>query len=265
MPQPRILIVNPNTSSDFTEKIRDAGRAAAAAAGAVVDAVQPAEGPESIESVYEELLSSPPTLRIMRERETECDAMVLACFSDHPALHAARECLRVPVVGLLDASVLTGLLLGDRVSIVSTSATWRPLLRKGCEALLGGNSARLASVRTIDLPVLALEGAPRQQGAPAESAGGAYGVDEAIERICAEAKQAVEGDGADVIVLGCAGMAGLRARVECAVGGGVDGGSLVAVVEPVAAAVECAASLARQRLFTAKRCLYSTPKEQRQQ
>ena len=279
--QPRILLVNPNTTTDFTDKIRLAGRAAGAAAGVTVDAVQPERGPKSIESVYEELLSSPPTLEVMRENEASYDAMVVACFSDHPALHAARECLRVPVVGLLDASVLTGLMLGDRVSIVSTSAAWGPLLRRGCSALLGcGCSSRIASIRTIDLPVLALEGTPLRQEQhqqerewlriPPE----APGVDEAIDRICAEAVQAVESDGAEVIVLGCAGMAGLRERVEHAVDSssssssssrdrdGNDGdGGFVAVVEPVAAAVECAASLARQRLFTAKRRLYAAPKD----
>ena len=240
---PRLFVVNPNTSADFTRKIARAATAAAGAHASVVGCVNPEKGPSSIESVYEELLSAAPTLALIRDGATPAhDAIIVACFSDHPAVHAARELgAGAPVVGLLDSAIVTALPLGDRFSIVTTAAPWRPLLRRGVEATLGGSSSRLASVRAIDMPVLALE----------ESAGGA---EAAAARICEESRRAVEDDGAEVVVLGCAGMADLPERVRDALG------TRAAVVEPVSAAVELAASLARQRLRTAKHALYATPK-----
>ena len=122
-----------------------------------------------------------------------------------------------------------------------------------------GQSSRIASIRTVDLPVLALEGGrPATRGHENGGANFQHGEEawgEATRRICTEAVLAVEEDGADVIVLGCAGMAELRGQVEGALGtrGAV-------VVEPVAAAVEIASSLARQKLLTAKGPLYGFPK-----
>ena len=258
---PRILVVNPNTSETFTSKIAIVSRESGVRTGALVKCMQPNEGPKSIESVTEELTSAIPTLAIMREYEDLFDAMVVACFSDHPVVHAARECLKIPVVGLMDASILTALFLGDKVSIVSTAPSWAPLLRKGCESMLGcGQSSRIASIRTIDLPVLALEGGRlategHETGGAKSSPHEEEAGDEATRRICAEAVLAVEEDGADVIVLGCAGMAELRGRVE-----GALGTRSAVVVEPVAAAVEIASSLARQKLLTAKGALYGFPK-----
>ena len=238
---PRILVVNPNTSADFTRKIARAAIASAGAHASVVGCFNPGEGPSSIESVYEELLSAAPTLALIRDSATPAhDAIIVACFSDHPVVHAARELgAGAPVVGLLDSAIVTALPLGDRFSIVTTAAPWRPLLRRGVEATLGGASSRLASVRAIDMPVLALE----------EGASG-----DAEARICEESRRAVEDDGAEVVVLGCAGMAGLAERVSDTLG------ARAAVVEPVSAAVELAAALARQRLRTAKHTLYVTPK-----
>eukprot|EP00660_Eupelagonema_oceanica_P015637 gene15637-6549_t len=60
---PRVLCVNPNTSSDFTAKL--AAAVAGTGGGAVVECVQPDAGPRSIESAYDEALSAPPSLDLL--------------------------------------------------------------------------------------------------------------------------------------------------------------------------------------------------------
>ena len=85
----RILIVNPNTSTAFTEKIAAIARRYAGPATALT-VTNPRRGPRSIESVYDELLSAAPTLVCLLERLEEHDGVVLACYSDHPAIAALR-------------------------------------------------------------------------------------------------------------------------------------------------------------------------------
>eukprot|EP01062_Namystynia_karyoxenos_P034490 TRINITY_DN25285_c0_g1_i2.p1 TRINITY_DN25285_c0_g1~~TRINITY_DN25285_c0_g1_i2.p1 ORF type:complete len:280 (+),score=76.90 TRINITY_DN25285_c0_g1_i2:67-840(+) len=228
--RPALLCFNPNTSADFTQKLRQA--VGGAAGGVRVDCAQPDSGPASIEGVFDEGLSMAPSLSALLRLRPGYDGVVVACFSDHPLTDAAREVLACPVVGIFESACLTATLLGHTFSIVTTNARWRPLLANGAARL--GYAGRLASVRTTDLPVLALEG------------GGAAGV---RSKICEESARAVAEDGAEVIVLGCAGMVGLKEEVSAAVGPGVP------VVDPVSSGVELCAGLVRQRLRTAKRCL----------
>src|SRR5260370_29001379 len=98
------MIINPNTTASFTERIRrEAARVAAP--GTSVLATNPADGPASIESHAEEALGA---LGVMREVEAGerqgFDAYVVACFGD-TGVHAAREIAKGPVVGMTEASL----------------------------------------------------------------------------------------------------------------------------------------------------------------
>ena len=175
----------------------------------------PRHGPRSIESVYDELLSAAPTLELTLGALEGQDGVVLACYSDHPVIAALREVTRVPVVGIAEASMHVACLVGRTFGIVTTSAAWEPLLWDAVRHY--GLEGRCAAVRATGRPVLALEAG--------------HGEAEAAEAdaILVAARRVVEEDGAEVICLGCAGMAGLDKRLEAALGVPVLDGVVCAV------------------------------------
>src|SRR3954469_18893230 len=78
----RILVVNPNTTASMTDKIGHAARAVAAP-GTEIIAVNPADGPVSIEGYYEEAFSVPGLLaEIAKGEALGVGAHVIACFDD---------------------------------------------------------------------------------------------------------------------------------------------------------------------------------------
>ena len=189
-----IKVVNPNTTESMTAEI---GRCAQAVAGpgTDVDAVTSAMGPPSIESHYDEAMSVPGLLEEIRRGERAgADGYVIACFGD-PGLDAARELARGPVVGIAEAAM-------------HTASLPRPRLLRGHHA---GAHPRpgLANSRTLwHGPVL--PGHPRLRD-PGAGAGPGPG---RTERVVGLARAARSRDGSDVMVLGCAGMADLRAVVS---------------------------------------------------
>lgn len=229
----RILLINPNTSPSFTDKI---GSIAARHAfpGTEVVAVSPAYGPRSIESIYDELLSATGTLEIALEHLDQFDAFVIACYSDHPAVYALREITDKPTVGIAEASMLYACILGHRFSVVTTNKEWEPLLRDAVSHY--GLAERCASVRSTGMAVLDLEAA---DSATIDA------------QIIGAARLAVEQDGADVICLGCAGMAGLDAKVTEAL--------RVPVVDGVVAALKLLEGAVAAGLHTSKHLAYAQP------
>jgi allantoin racemase len=227
----RLLVVNPNTSATMTETIRESASSAARAIGVDIDTLCAANGPPSIESRFDEIVSAYWTLDCVMQVAPQYDGVVVACYGPHPAIEGIREATDLPTLGIMEASVLYALPLGSTFSIVTTSPRWQPLLEDGIVLL--GVESRCASVRSSSLAVLDLDRLP-----PAE----------VCARLAAEAKAAVEEDGAEVILLGCAGMAGLQESVAVAAG--------VPVVDAVWAGVVMTGALARAGARTSKRNRY---------
>jgi allantoin racemase len=222
----RLLVVNPNTSAEMTAAIHRAAETAAGP-GVTVETVRATAGPRSIEGAFDEALSMLGTLEWVLRRADAVDAFVFACFSAHAAIGATRELSRKPVVGIAEAGMVLASLLGHRFSIVTTSPRWKPLLEDAVRTY--GYEARCASVRSSGLAVLDLAALPREQ---------------VIETLVAEARRAVDEDGAEAIVLGCAGMADLETRLRATLD--------VPIVESVAAGVSLACTLVRLGLETSK-------------
>jgi allantoin racemase len=226
----RLLVINPNTSHEMTEIIEAAARAAVGP-GVAVDAVCPDYGPASIEGCFDEVVSAYWTLdKVMRVAQ-DYEGFIVACYSAHPVIGALREALTQPTMGIMEASILHALPLGSRFSIVTTSPRWQPLLEEGIRLL--GVEGRCASVRSSGLAVLDLEALPQET---------------VLQRLCAEAQAAVEEDGAEIICLGCAGMAGLEEAIRKTTG--------VPVIDGVRAAVVLVQSLVSTGAHTSKRNLY---------
>jgi len=227
----RILIVNPNTTQSMTEKAAAAARAVAAP-GTEIIAATSRMGPVSIEGHYDGAIATPGLLAELEERRAEgYDAAVIACFDD-TGLEAARCLLDVPVLGLCESAVATAGFLASRFTVVTTLSRSRVLIE---DRLRLYGMADRCKVRASDIPVLELE-----QASP-----GAMG------RLRAEIEQALDQDGAEAIVLGCAGMADLARGLQERYG--------VPVVDGVAAAVKQAEGLVALGLRTSKRGSYATP------
>ncbi|MDX9864243.1 MAG: aspartate/glutamate racemase family protein [Anaerolineaceae bacterium] len=192
----RILFVNPNTSEEFTRRILDTVTQYALAS-TIAAAKNPDSGPRSIEGVYDELLSVGGTLKLLKENMDHFDAFVIACFSDHPVIYALREITDKPVLGIAEASMYFGCMLGHKFSVVTTNDRWEPLLWEAVKHY--GLQSRCASIRTTRMAVSDLESLDDQ---------------DTYSMILREARAALDEDSAEVICLGCAGMSGLDKRLE---------------------------------------------------
>jgi allantoin racemase len=227
----RILILNPNTSEEFTRAIQETGDAVKSL-GTEVVCLNPSSGPRSIESAYDELLSCGPCLEVLIARREEFDGFIIACYGNHPVIHAAREMLSQPVVGIMEASLYLACVVGHTFSVISSGDRAITLFWDALKAY--DMQDRCASVRSTGTPVLALE----------ES--GSVNVEELILE---EARKAIEEDGAEVISLGCAGMVGLDGRLKRELG--------VPVIDGVAAAVKLMEALVGCGIQTSKRRAYA--------
>jgi allantoin racemase len=226
-----IRVINPNTTASMTTLI-EANARAVAGPGVVVEAVTPAMGPASIESHYDEALAVPGLLtEIMAGERDGADGYVVACFGD-PGLDAAREVAAGPVVGIAEAAMHAAMLVGRGFSVVTTlgRTTGRALDLAGRYAPAGA----CRGVHACEIPVLELESDPS-----------------VLPRVTALAREALKRDGSDVIVLGCAGMAGFCHEVSAELG--------VPVVDGVTAATLMVQSLVTLGLGTSKRDEYAAP------
>src|ERR1700733_5680697 len=228
----RILVVNPNTSVAMTEKIGAAARAVAAP-GTEIIAVNPADGPVSIEGYYDEVFSVPGLLaEIAKGEALGVSAHVIACFDD-TGLEAARSLASAPVIGIGEAAFHLASLVAHRFAVVTTLSRSIPAIETNLVKY--GLASRCAKVRACEVPVLALDD-------PASNASA---------QISAEIERARHEDRAEAIVLGCAGMADLAARLTEQHG--------LPVIDGVASAVKLAEACSVLGLKTSKTGAYATP------
>jgi allantoin racemase len=220
----RLLVVNPNTTRSMTDKIGSAARAVAAT-GTEIIAVNPGSGPPSIEGYYDEVFAIPGLITEM-QKAGSVDATIIACFDD-TGLDAARSFSAAPVIGIGEAAFHMATLIAGRFCAVTTLARSIPAIEHNLVRY--GLASRCARVRAADVAVLELE-------IPGSVARG---------RISREIDRAIQEDGAEAIVLGCAGMADLAAELTREHG--------LPVIDGVAAAVKLAESRLALRRTDAKR------------
>lgn len=231
----RILVANVNTTESMTEGIADAARAVASP-GTEIVGITPAFGAESCEGNFESYLAAIAVMDAIQRYEGEYDAVIQAGYGEH-GREGLQELLTVPVVDITEAAASTAMYLGRSYSVVTTLDRTVPLIED--RLLLAGMMERCASVRSSGLGVLELEEDPER----------------AVEAIVAEAERAVHDDRAEVIVLGCGGMAELKDRVVERCG--------VPVVDGVQAAVAVAEGLVQLSLTTSKSRTYAPPRPKR--
>jgi Asp/Glu/hydantoin racemase len=189
-----ILLINPNTTQSITDLVLKTAKGFAAK-GTRLRAVTGPFGRPYIGSREAYSIGGHAALEALMQDNGRKDAVLLACFGD-PGLGALKEVAQVPVVGMAEASILFACTLARRFSIVTGGAAWKPMLEEFVAAQ--GLSARLASVRTV-APTGA-EIARKPEAALAVLAKGC--------------SACVREDGADVVILGGAGLAGLAPRLR---------------------------------------------------
>jgi allantoin racemase len=230
-----LLILNPNSTVSMTETIAAAARRAALPATSII-AIS-GMGPASVEGHADAALSVPTMLAAIMA--AECaefppSAIIIACFDD-PGLLAAREVARAPVLGIAQSALQIAMLISARFSIITTLPRSVPVIEDLVQAYGAGHACR--KVRSVDLSVLALEAAP----------------DEAFARLVSEGRKAMAEDGAEAIILGCAGMAEMCADLSEALG--------LPVIDGVVAAVKLAEALASGGFATSKAGSLAYPRD----
>jgi allantoin racemase len=226
----RILVINPNTTASMTDKIGKAAQAAASPTTEIV-AVNPEDGPPSIEGYFDEVFVVPGIIAEMAKGRT-VDAYVIACFDD-TGLDAARCATEAPVIGIGEAAFHLASLVAGKFSVVTTLARSVPAIEHNLAKY--GLASRCAKVRASDVAVLDLE-------VPGSKARG---------KISAEIARAIAEDRAEAIVLGCAGMADLAQALSLEHG--------VPVLDGVACAVRLAEAVSALGLRTSKVGGYAAP------
>jgi allantoin racemase len=229
----KLLVVNPNISESVSQLIADEARRAASP-GTAITMLTARFGVAYIETRFEALIGAYATAELAAEHWQEHDAMVVAAFGD-PGVPGIREALDIPVVGLTEAALASASLLGHRFSIVAISRRITAWYREAVEH--NGLVGRLASIRSLDEPLRDIGTVQAEHAAR-------------LRELC---ERVVREDGADVIILGGAPLAGLARSIA--------GGIAVPVVDGVSSAVRHAETLVALKPGIARAGSFAPPPE----
>jgi Asp/Glu/hydantoin racemase len=209
--RPRIRVVNPNSNEAVTRGIDAAVQPLRFAGGPEIVCSTLAEGPFGVET-QEHVESVALPLRRLVEADNASDAFIIACYSD-PGLHVCREGTTRPVFGIAECGVLTALARAERFGVIAIMQ--RSVARHVRYLRQMGLMDRLAGERPLNMSV-------------AETASG----EGTLSRMIEVGRALKDQDGANAIVMGCAGMARHRKPLEDALG--------IPVIDPTQAAVAMA-------------------------
>lgn len=222
----RIQIINPNTTAAFTRRLGEAV-AKVAAPGTTVVAVNPPSGPATVESHAEEALAALGVMRLVQDRDA--DAHVVACFGD-TGVHAARELARGPVIGMTEAALYAAAMVAARFAIVTLPRRTRAHAER---VLQETGLAHRCSVRAVDVNVGELENE----------------ADAVLPVFRVEARRAIEQDGSEALILGCAGLSELVEPLTRDLG--------IPVIDGVLVGVKFAEALVATGLTTSRLSTYA--------
>lgn len=227
----RLLVINPNTTAGMTEAAGLAARSVAAP-GTAIEALNPEMGPVSIEGYYDEAFALPGLLKEIGAAERRgCDGAVIACFDD-TGLDAARALATMPVVGICEAAMHMASLIAGKFAVVTTLSRSIPPLEALARRYGVGDRCK---IRASEIPVLALE----------------HPTAAVMKRLLDECRLAMAQDGAEAIILGCAGMTTLAAQLASELG--------MPVIDGVVAGVKLVEALVGLGLKTSKAGGYAKP------
>jgi allantoin racemase len=230
---PRALVINPNTSPSMTSEIKITAERVFTTPWECLVAPAPA-GPESLESWTDYHIASIAVLPLL-EKHPDVDGILLACFGD-PGLYVLKELCQIPAIGIAEASMSLALLLGARFGILAGMRRAVELMDSMVRTY--GLEARYAGSEPLDLRVLDFD----------------KNRDETLE-VLESASKKLRNRGADVLILGCAGLTAfvdeLQMRTE------------MPVIDPVEAGCRLLKTTVESGLNTSQVGLYSKPAPQK--
>ena len=227
----KLLIINPNTSETMTEDIR---RTILMVKNKEIDieVIHSDFGAESLESFYDYTLASFGMIRCLKKHVKDYDGILIACFGD-PGLYTIEEISDCPVVGIAEASMGIANLLGAKFSILAASEKASPMM----DYLVAGYGMQDRSAGTVAINMSVLDVEQNKE--------------EAIEKLV-NAGRIAKNRGAEVLILGCAGMTGISESVEKRLG--------IRVLDPVFIGYSVLEMLVTKNISVGKSGLLSTPK-----
>ncbi len=228
----RILVINPNSSVEMTQSIRDSLERIKRI-DTDLEVVRLEDAPISIESATDGAMSIPPLLdRVRWANREQFDAVIIACFSD-PGLEPAREVSEALVLGIQQTTLAVATMLGHKYSILTPLSSRIPSKEQDVRRFRLDSAC--ASVRALDLSVSQTESDP--------------GLTK--RRVIEVARAAIEHDGAEVVILGCAGMVGYAEELEKDLG--------ITVLDPTTVTFKMAEGLVDSGIRHSKKALFATP------
>ena len=210
----KIIVINPNSNAGVTESMDMALDPLRLDSGPIIKSVTNSDGPLGIESQQDADCAAVQVVNMIKRRDEEADAFVIACFSD-PGIFGAREATQKPVFGISESGILTALSLGNSFGILAILDTSIPRHIRYIRSL--GLEKRLAGDLAIGLRVAELSDDKKT-----------------FYRLQEVGKELRDNRGASVLILGCAGMARYRQRLQESLE--------IPVVDPSQAAVSMAVS-----------------------
>jgi allantoin racemase len=227
------MVLCPITSSDF-KKVTAANARFFARKDTEIEVVNIEHGPESIESAYESAMAEPYALERIKDAEARgFDGVAISCMCDC-GLHGGRELVKIPVASACESSILLASALGSKFSMITISGGGVGLIHK--LVVQSGLESRLASIRPVDIHVVDLN----------------KDAQKTKDALLKEAREAIQKDGAQVIVLACTGMTGMAHYLQQQLG--------VPVIDPLGASIKMAETMVDLNLSQSK-LAYPTPSQ----
>lgn len=230
---PKALVINPNTSPEMTADIETTAQRVFKSPWEYVVEHAPS-GPESLESWTDYHLASIAILPLL-EKYPNVDGIVLACFGD-PGLFLLKEYSNVPVIGIAEASMSVALLLGSRFGILAGMRRAVALMDSMVRTY--GLESRYAGTESLDLRVLDFEKERTE-----------------TLNVLEIASQKLRASGAEVLLLGCAGLTNFVDKLQARVS--------MPVIDPVEAGCRMLQTICASDLQISHIGIFSKPAPQR--
>lgn len=235
----RILIIFPLITSAYNEEIVEEAKAVAAP-DTEITVINLDQGPETIESRYEEFLATPDLIKKSQAAQQDgFDGIFIDCFGE-PGVETIRELVDIPVVGGFNPAVLTATLISQKFSIVTVEKRVISMLETLARNL--GITDSISSIRDVGIPVSELPDKDRL-----------------IAALVEESQKAIEIDGAQAIVLGCTAMLGVANEVKRIL---AELGIPAPVIDPTTTAITFLQSLIRNNLSQSRLTYYKPAQKQ---
>ncbi|CAO3610701.1 unnamed protein product [Cunninghamella echinulata] len=196
----KLLVINPNTNKEMTQVIETSVNQTISLYKGIIsaDTICVDHGVASVEGSFDEIVSAYWTLEKVIPLLDQYDGILVACFSNHASVKALREYTQKPIMHIMEAAILHSLPLGHQFSIITDSTHWKPLLEEGVSSILG-NMEKCASVRSSGMTALDTVSLSK---------------DIIEQKIVKQSELAIQEDGAEIILLGCAGLSFIQGIIE---------------------------------------------------